>query len=118
MQTVQLIPFHGIGFTSMKLKVLSSLRVGTDTPAKAGSTLLNDPGVAYQNQLSWHSCVHPIARSLVSGLDERPYACDSNPRQTESAERGAWLPSLQPIRYKRNCTKNIWDIYIAKVLVS
>lgn len=62
--------------------------------------------------------MHPTARSLVSGLDEQPYACDSNPQRTESAERAAWLPSLQPIKYKRSSTKNIWDIYIAKDSVS
>lgn len=111
-QTVWLIPFHNIGFASLKFKVLV-LRVGTVTLAKAASTLLNNSGVTYQNQLSWHSSVRPIAHSLVSGLDEQPYAYDSNPRQTESAERAAELPSLQPIRYRRKYTKNIWDIYIA-----
>lgn len=63
-------------------------------------TFLNNPGVTYQNQLSWHSCVHPTAHSLVSGLGAQPYAYDSNPPQTGSAERAAWLPFLQPINVK------------------
>lgn len=79
---------------------------------------LNNLGVTYQNQQSWHSCVHPTGHFQVSGLDEQPYACDSNPQQTGSAERASWLPSLQPIECKRRCTKNIQDIYIARVSVS
>lgn len=110
METVPLIPFHGTGFIKLKLQVHGSLTVATDPLEKATRTFLNNHGVTYQNQLSWHSCEHPTAHSLVSGLDEPPYAYDSNPQLTESAERVALLPPLQPSTYNRSYTKNIWDI--------
>ena len=62
--------------------------------------------------------MRPVAHSLVSGLDEQPYAYDSNPRQTESVERAAELPSLQPIRYKKESIPITFGTSTYQVLVS
>lgn len=98
-------PLHGTGFTVVKLKSLSSKALLPTHFWKAAGKFLNSAGVTYQNQLSWHSCERPTARSLVSGPGEPPYACDSNPHQTRSAERAAWLPSLRPIDVKQAALK-------------